>query len=127
MTIKTEVFSKFSSFSFNFNHANDEAPDFFGAFFMNLIRGNDMNSPELKLYKFDSCPFCVRVMQKVDSLGIKVEMHDVMTNPDDLRFHMEKTGRKTVPCLYINGEPKFESSDIITWLEENVANLEKSN
>lgn len=86
-----------------------------------------MNAPELKLYKYDSCPFCMRVMQAIEALNVKVAYHDIMQNKEDLKFHTEKTGRRTVPCLYIDGEPKFESSDITSWLEENIANLEKNN
>ncbi len=86
-----------------------------------------MSTPQLKLYKYNSCPFCMMVMQTIESMNIKVEYHDIMQNRDDLQFHVEKTGRRTVPCLYINDEPMFESSDIVNWLKENVANLEKNN
>ncbi len=85
-----------------------------------------MSAPQLKLYKYNSCPFCQRVMMAIDKLGVKVEYHDIMQNMDDLKFHMEKTGKRTVPCLYIDGEPMFESADIIDWLQENIANLEKN-
>lgn len=84
-----------------------------------------MSAPKLELFKYNSCPFCQRVMMAVQKLGIDVEMHDIMQNPEDLKFHVEKTGRRTVPCLYINGEPMFESGDIISYLEENVDNLKK--
>ena len=32
---------------------------------------------------------------------------------------MKQTGRNTVPCLYIDGKPMFESRDIAAWLETN--------
>ena len=35
----------------------------------------------------------------------------------------QDTGRRTVPCLYINGTPMHESRDIINWLEEHVDEL----
>ena len=72
-----------------------------------------MNAPKLELYKFDSCPFCQRVMQLIDSLGLKVEMKDIMSSPEDLQKLVGDTGRRTVPCLYIAGKPMFESSDIM--------------
>ncbi len=98
-----------------------------GAFFISKDTGDSMSAPQLKLYKYNSCPFCMRVMQTIESLNIKVEYHDIMQNPEDFKFHTEKTGRRTVPCLYIDGEPMFESSDITDWLQENIANLEKTN
>jgi len=36
------------------------------------------------------------------------------------------TGRTTVPCLYINGKPMFESYDIMEWLKTNEGKLEKA-
>jgi len=69
----------------------------------------------------------MRVMQALESLKVKVEYHDIMQNKEDLDYHVQKTGRRTVPCLYIDDQPMFESSDIIQWVQENIANLEKSN
>jgi glutaredoxin len=85
-----------------------------------------MSAPKLELYKFDSCPFCQRVMQQIDSLNLKVEMKDIMSNSEDLQKLMSDTGRRTVPCLYIDGKPMFESSDIMNWIQENSDNLAKN-
>lgn len=35
------------------------------------------------------------------------------------------TGKKTVPCLFIDGDPMHESMDIINWLESNLEKLTK--
>jgi len=35
------------------------------------------------------------------------------------------TGRTTVPCLYIDNNPMFESYDIMEWLKTNKDKLEK--
>jgi hypothetical protein len=40
-------------------------------------------------------------------------------NPNYHQAHLEKTGKSTVPCLYIDGIPLFESLDINQWLEKN--------
>ena len=71
----------------------------------------------LALYKFDSCPFCVRVMSSIDRLGVEVELKDTRNDRSARAILMEKTGRTQVPCLFIDGEPLFESRDIIAWLE----------
>lgn len=81
--------------------------------------------PNLALYKFDSCPFCQMVMRKISALNLKVEMRDIMISSDHRDKLVADTGRQTVPCLYIDGKPMFESSDIVEWLDSNKDNLEK--
>jgi glutathione S-transferase len=31
------------------------------------------------------------------------------------------TGRGTVPCLFVDGAPMFESAEIVAWLEQTFA------
>jgi glutaredoxin len=69
------------------------------------------------LYKFDTCPYCVRVFRALDGLGVAVAMEDVRTDPAARRALQQATGRTTVPCLFVDGQPLFESSDIVSWLE----------
>jgi len=73
---------------------------------------------DLALYKFDSCPFCVRVHGAIDRLGVNIEYRDVRETRwwSDL---LERTGRTQVPCLFVDGEPMFESLDIVDWLERS--------
>ena len=84
-----------------------------------------MQKPLLELFKYDACPFCVRVMDLISKLNIKVEMKDIMLEPESLRRLVSDTGRRTVPCLYIDNNPMFESLDIMNWLSENRDKLEK--
>ena len=75
--------------------------------------------PELVLYYFPSCPFCVVVLDCLDRLGLKIPMRDILTEEgarDDL---MDIGGKTQVPCLVIDGKPLYESRDIIDWLEAN--------
>jgi glutaredoxin len=90
------------------------------------IKGKTMSTPTLELYKYDSCPFCQRVMRLVDSLNLKVEMRDIMHSQENLQKLVSDTGKRTVPCLYIDSKPMFESSDIMAWLQENSDNLLKN-
>ena len=69
------------------------------------------------LYKDDYCGFCRRVYRAVERLGLELEMADTRTDPEAKKRHLERTGRRTVPCLYIDDIPLFESADIIEWLE----------
>ena len=71
----------------------------------------------LLLYKFDSCPYCRRVQRALDQLDLDVELRDTRENPEHRRELRQRTGRTQVPCLFIDGEPMFESADINAWLQ----------
>ena len=68
------------------------------------------------------------VTSKISDLGLdqSIEFKNTLENPSHREFHQNKTGRTTVPCLYIVGEPLFESRDIMTWLEQNKEKIIKS-
>lgn len=73
---------------------------------------------KLELFKKDSCPYCQRVMNHITASGRRdVEYRDIVTDPENARRLMEVGGKRQVPCLFIDGEPLYESQDIIRWLE----------
>lgn len=80
---------------------------------------------KLELFFTNYCPYCQVVLAEIKFLGLAEEilMYDTMSDPIASARHLEKTGRRTVPCLYIDDEPMFESSDIISWLKENASKL----
>ena len=84
-----------------------------------------MSSPHLAYYYFDSCPFCMMVQRTIEKLGVEVEYCDIYSDQTHLNKLIEDTGRRTVPCMYIDGTPMFESYDIIAWLETNISTLKK--
>ncbi|MFT6069661.1 MAG: glutaredoxin [Bacteriovoracaceae bacterium] len=84
-----------------------------------------MSTPHLALYYFESCPFCVMVLRTIEKLNIDVEYRDIFSVKEHLNKLVSDTGKQTVPCLYIDGKPMFESSDIMDWLEQNASNLKK--
>lgn len=71
---------------------------------------------ELVLYKYDACPYCQRVLRVVDAIGIPLTMKDTRVSSDYRRELLSATGRTQVPCLFIDGQPLFESEDIVAWL-----------
>ncbi len=83
---------------------------------------------KLKLYYYDQCPFCQMVLSKIKALGLaeKIEMKNVLENPDFKKEHKEITGKNTVPCLYIDNKPMFESMDIMDWLDKNQTDLREA-
>ena len=76
---------------------------------------------KLELYYYTQCPFCMMVLKKIEALELQenIDFKNTLEQPENRQKHLEKTGRTTVPCLYIDGEPMFESSDIMAWLEDN--------
>ncbi|MGZ3786903.1 MAG: glutaredoxin family protein [Bacteriovorax sp.] len=85
-----------------------------------------MKSPLLELYYFEACPYCQRVIKVIDELKIKVVYKDIYDNLNDMQKLLQITGRKTVPCLFIDGNPMHESLEIIDWLRANKDKLEKN-
>ena len=73
---------------------------------------------ELLLYKFDSCPFCRRVMSTISDLGLDVPTADTRRDPNARRALLDATGRTQVPALLIDGYPLLESADISRWLQQ---------
>jgi glutaredoxin len=84
-----------------------------------------MSAPVLDFYYFESCPYCQRVITVINKLKIKVNWKDTMKDSANGKKLREVTGRTTVPCLFIDGEPMFESLDIMKWMEANKDTLTK--
>ena len=77
---------------------------------------------KLELFKKDSCPYCVKVMMLVDELGVgdKIEYRDIVRDPQARKQLVEVGGKQQVPCLFIDGEPLYESADIMRWIEAHL-------
>lgn len=73
---------------------------------------------ELELYKFDTCPYCQRVLRAIRELDLLEEVifHDVRRSKESLDALIDLTGQTQVPCLVISGTPLLESKDIVMWL-----------
>ena len=78
---------------------------------------------KVALYYFNECPYCQKVLRKISELNVKVELKNTLESKSDAQFHLQKTGKRTVPCLYIDENPMFESAEIIKWLDEHQAQL----
>ena len=77
---------------------------------------------KLELFKRDSCPYCVKVMMLVDEMGVggQIEYCDISRDADARRRLLEVGGKQQVPCLFIDGEPLYESADIMRWIEAHL-------
>lgn len=68
------------------------------------------------LYYRDSCPFCQRVLRFMDKAGVELGGMKSTDDPANLE-ELEKIGGKgQVPCMIIDGEPMYESMDIIQYI-----------
>lgn len=78
-------------------------------------------SPEqprtLVLYKYDTCPYCQRVLQKLPEWKLDVTLKDTMRDPQARMTLEDATGSTQVPCLFIDDVPLLESLEIVAWLD----------
>ncbi|MDO5716027.1 MAG: glutaredoxin [Tissierellia bacterium] len=78
---------------------------------------------KLQLYYKDTCPYSQKVLRFLDKHEIgeeQVERKDILEDlsiGDELE---EKGGKRQVPCLFVDDEPMYESSDIIAFLKEKL-------
>lgn len=75
--------------------------------------------PQLVLYHFEWCPFCVKVRNYLKNRGIEIPEKDTRKDPSAAEELRNLTGGSQVPCLVIDGKPLLESNDIIQWFEDN--------
>ena len=57
------------------------------------------------VYTTKSCPFCVRAKRLLEARGIVYEEIDVGDDPTLRADLIQRTGRRTVPQIFIDGEP----------------------
>lgn len=86
-----------------------------------MVTLKDGREVDLELFKFDSCPFCVRVQRRIEQLGMDgIRFRDTHRDAGASKDLITRGGKLQVPCLFVDGEPLYESLDIIAWLEANV-------
>lgn len=71
---------------------------------------------KLELFYKDSCPFCHKVLDFMNENGIVVDLLDVVSEPANKERLIQVGGKSQVPCLFVDGEPMYESMDIINFL-----------
>jgi glutaredoxin 3 len=76
--------------------------------------------PDLELYELPGCPYCAKVIEKLDDLGMEYEAHEVPRSHAKRTEVQEVSGQTGVPVLIdndndVDGMP--ESDDIVAYLE----------
>ena len=81
---------------------------------------NNLSTNDLKLYHFQSCPYCARVISAIKRLGLDIELRDVRKNAEYRQELITKGGKSQVPALRIEHEGThrwlYESADIVEFL-----------
>ena len=75
----------------------------------------------LELYELEGCPYCAKVVNKLEELGLEYESHMVSSSHSERTEVEAVSGQTGVPVLVdeehgVEGMP--ESDDIVAYLEE---------
>jgi glutaredoxin len=98
-------------------------PEYYARRFLECLGpAEEPREDRLALYYFDGCPFCVRVLRVIDSMGLDVELRNIYEVAEHLEALREVRGRTTVPVLRItspDGTDRWmpESADIVRYLQ----------
>lgn len=74
---------------------------------------------ELELFMKPTCPYCIKVLGFMEENGVAVPLRNIEANEDAAKTLVAVGGKRQVPCLFIDGQPLYESDDIIEWLRAN--------
>ena len=74
--------------------------------------------PSLELYVGYWCPYCQKVLRAMRRLEIedKITLKNILTSDEAAETLVRVGGKRQVPCLFIDGDPMYESDDIVLWL-----------
>ena len=83
----------------------------------------DLQSRQLLLYQFKTCPFCIKVRREINRLSLPIELRDAQKNEQHRAELLQGGGQIKVPCLQIkDGQGKvqwmYESSEINQYLHQ---------
>ncbi len=92
-------------------------------FFKHFAESNSAKEDRLALYHLPHCPFCLRVREVINNLGLDVELRDTSAEQKHFDDLIAARGRATVPVLHItspDGEARWipESADIIQYIRQ---------
>lgn len=75
---------------------------------------------ELELYVMTGCPYCIKVKHFLADNGVTIPERNISIDSDAEQTLIAVGGKRQVPCLFIDGKPLYESSDIIAWAQKNL-------
>lgn len=72
----------------------------------------------VRLYQFESCPYCRRVRGVLEAKGVEYEKVDVPADKGERKELFEISGQYLVPVLVDGGKVISDSERIIAYLDE---------
>ena len=66
-----------------------------------------------------NCPYCIKVLKYMKKNDIEVPLKEINEDQAAEETLKKEGGKVQVPCLFIAGEPLYESDDIIQWFKNN--------
>lgn len=77
------------------------------------------NDPAITLYRLQACPFCERVVRKLEDYGLEYRSRFVEPMHSDRDVVKRLTGNRTVPAIVdeSTGVTMTESANIVEYLE----------
>lgn len=78
------------------------------------MSGNSKAAPHVLMYSTAVCPYCVRAEQLLRARGVaEIEKVRIDLDPERRAEMMEKTGRRTVPQIYIGNTHVGGCDDLV--------------
>lgn len=68
---------------------------------------------DVVVYTTNYCPYCTRVKALLDKRAIAYDEVDVSADADKRAWLVQVTGRRTVPQVFIKGEPVGGFDDLV--------------
>lgn len=72
---------------------------------------------KLELFVMNRCPFCEYVLDYLQEIDLEIPVYDITTDPDRRMQLLRVGGKLQAPCLFIDGEPLYESQEIVEYLK----------
>ena len=63
---------------------------------------------------------CIKVKRFLADNGVTIPERNISTDAEAEQTLIAVGGKRQVPCLFIDGKPLYESSDIIAWAKGNL-------
>jgi glutathione S-transferase len=78
-----------------------------------------MSSPSITLYRLQACPFCERVVRKLQDYGLAYQSRFVEPNHSERNVVKRISGKRTVPAIVDKntGVTMSESANIVSYLD----------
>jgi glutathione S-transferase len=85
-----------------------------------------MNEPTITLYRLQACPFCERVVRKLQAYGLEYRSRFVEPMHSERDVVKRISGKRTVPAIVDEetGVTMSESGNIVEYLERTYGEVE---